>query len=73
MLLAPSGATFVTSGPRAGSLVFAGLCGESLYRVVLDPADPRWSDLSQSLISGQRCPNPSSFPVPTARNAMAAT
>jgi glucose/arabinose dehydrogenase len=38
---APSGATFVTSGPWAGSLLFAGLRGESLYRVVLDPTDPR--------------------------------
>jgi len=38
---APSGATFVTAGPWAGSLLFAGLRGQSLYRVVLDPADPR--------------------------------
>ena len=37
---APGGATFVTSGPWVGSLVFVGLRGESLYRVALDPADP---------------------------------
>jgi aldose sugar dehydrogenase len=34
---APGGATFVTSGPWANSLVFTGLRGESLYRVTLDP------------------------------------
>ena len=33
---APGGATFVTSGPWAGSLVFVGLRGEALYRVTLD-------------------------------------
>jgi glucose/arabinose dehydrogenase len=38
---APGGATFVTSGPWAGSLVFVGLRGESLYRVTLDPANLR--------------------------------
>lgn len=38
---APSGATFVTGGPWAGSLVFAGLRGQSLYRLTLDPNDPR--------------------------------
>ena len=70
---APSGATFVTAGPRAGSLLFAGLRGESPYRIVFDPADPRRADLSQSLISGQGCPNPSSSPGPPARNAMAAS
>lgn len=37
---APGGAAFITSGPWAGSLLFTGLRGESLYRVVLDPADP---------------------------------
>jgi glucose/arabinose dehydrogenase len=34
---APGGATFVTTGPWAGSLLFVGLRGESLYRVTLDP------------------------------------
>jgi len=37
---APGGATFVSNGPWAGSLLFVGLRGESLYRVALDPADP---------------------------------
>jgi glucose/arabinose dehydrogenase len=38
---APGGAAFVSRGPWAGSLVFAGLRGQALYRVVLDPNDPR--------------------------------
>lgn len=38
---APAGATFVTRGRWAGSLLFTGLRGQALYRVVLDPADPR--------------------------------
>lgn len=38
---APAGAAFVTRGSWAGSLVFGGLRGESLYRVVFDAADPR--------------------------------
>lgn len=38
---APSGATFVTGGPWDGSLVFAGLRGETLYRLVLDKNDPK--------------------------------
>jgi glucose/arabinose dehydrogenase len=37
---APSGATFVSHGPWAGSLLFAGLQGEALYRLTLDPNDP---------------------------------
>jgi glucose/arabinose dehydrogenase len=37
---APSGATFVTRGPWSGSLVFTGLAGESLYRLIFDPDDP---------------------------------
>ena len=36
---APGGATFVTAGPWAGSLLFVGLRGEALYRVTLDPAN----------------------------------
>ena len=50
---APSGATFVTTGPWAGSLLFAGLRGESLYRVVLDPADPRRVILFERLLAKQ--------------------
>jgi glucose/arabinose dehydrogenase len=38
---APAGATFVTRGPWAGSLLFTGLRGQTLYRVVLDSNDPR--------------------------------
>jgi aldose sugar dehydrogenase len=37
---APSGAAFVTQGPWEGSLLFTGLRGESLYRLVFDPAAP---------------------------------
>lgn len=37
---APGGATFVTRGTWAGSLVFTGLRGQTLYRVVLDSNDP---------------------------------
>jgi glucose/arabinose dehydrogenase len=38
---APSGATFVTSVPWTGSLLFTGLRGQALYRLTLDPVDPR--------------------------------
>jgi glucose/arabinose dehydrogenase len=42
---APGGATFVTRGPTgspwSGSLLFTGLRGQSLYRIVLDPNNPR--------------------------------
>lgn len=38
---APGGATFVARGPWAGSLLFTGLRGQSLYRLVLDAKDPR--------------------------------
>jgi glucose/arabinose dehydrogenase len=38
---APSGATFVSQGSWAGSLLFAGLRGQTLYRVAFDPSDPR--------------------------------
>ncbi len=38
---APAGATFSTRGPWAGSLLFTGLRGQTLYRVQLDPNDPR--------------------------------
>ena len=50
---APSGATFVTMGPWSGSLLFAGLRGESLYRVVLDPTDPRRVILFERLLAQQ--------------------
>lgn len=38
---APSGATFVTQGPWAGSLLFTGLRGLTLYRLTVDKNDPR--------------------------------
>ncbi len=38
---APAGATFVSGGPWDGSLLFAALRGQSLFRLILDPADPR--------------------------------
>lgn len=38
---APAGAAFVTGGPWAGSLLFTGLRGQTLYRVVFDAKDPR--------------------------------
>jgi len=37
---APSGATFVTGGPWGGSLLFAGLRGQTLYRLTLDLRNP---------------------------------
>jgi glucose/arabinose dehydrogenase len=37
---APSGAAFVSQGPLAGSFLFAGLRGQTLYRAVFDPNDP---------------------------------
>ena len=38
---APAGASFATRGPWAGSLLFTGLRGQTLYRLPLDPSDPR--------------------------------
>jgi glucose/arabinose dehydrogenase len=38
---APAGASFATRGPWAGSLLFTGLRGQTLYRLPLDPNDPR--------------------------------
>jgi glucose/arabinose dehydrogenase len=37
---APAGAAFASQGPWAGSLLFTGLRGQTLYRVVFDPNDP---------------------------------
>jgi aldose sugar dehydrogenase len=50
---APGGAAFVTSGPWAGSLIFVGLRGESLYRVALDPADPTGVFGFETLFKGE--------------------
>jgi glucose/arabinose dehydrogenase len=38
---APAGAVFATQGPWKGSLLFTGLRGQTLYRVVLDSNNPR--------------------------------
>jgi glucose/arabinose dehydrogenase len=38
---APSGAVFVTGGQWDGSLLFAGLRGETLFRLVLARTNPR--------------------------------
>lgn len=38
---APSGAAFVTQGPWAGSFLFVGLRGQALFRLTLDPDNPR--------------------------------
>jgi glucose/arabinose dehydrogenase len=38
---APCGATFATAGPWAGSLLFTGLRGQTLYRLTLDRENPR--------------------------------
>lgn len=41
---APGGATFVGRGPWSGSLLFTGLRGQTLYRVILDANNPRRVD-----------------------------
>ena len=53
LVWAPGGATFVTSGAWAGSLLFTGLRGESLYRVTLDPDDPMRVTGFERLLQGQ--------------------
>lgn len=50
---APGGATFVTRGPWAGSLLFTGLRGQALYRLTLDPNDPRKAQSFETLFEGQ--------------------
>jgi glucose/arabinose dehydrogenase len=50
---APGGATFVTSGPWAGSLLFVGLRGEALYRVFIDPTNPNVVSGIESHLKGQ--------------------
>ncbi len=50
---APSGAAFVSGGPWDGSFLFAGLRGETLYRLVLDQADPRRVVSFEKYLSGQ--------------------
>lgn len=50
---APGGAAFVTRGPWAGSMVFTGLRGQALYRLVLDPGDPRRAAGFETYLHGQ--------------------
>jgi glucose/arabinose dehydrogenase len=50
---APSGATFVTGGPWDGSLLFAGLRGETLYLLALDKNDPRKVITFKKYLAGQ--------------------
>jgi glucose/arabinose dehydrogenase len=50
---APTGATFVTSGPWQGSMLFTGLRGQTLYRLTLDPADPTKTKGLERLFAGQ--------------------
>ncbi len=50
---APGGATFVTQGPWAGSLVFTTLRGESLFRLVVDEAEPTVVHGVERLFAGQ--------------------
>ena len=50
---APTGATFVTHGRWAGSLLFTGLRGQTLYRVILDPNNPRKAEKLERLFSRQ--------------------
>jgi glucose/arabinose dehydrogenase len=49
---APGGADFVTAGPWQGALLFTGLRGQALYRLTLDPADPRKALALQPLLKG---------------------
>jgi len=50
---APTGATFVSRGPWAGSLLFTGLRGQTLYRVAIDSNDPRKAVLQERLFHRQ--------------------
>jgi len=50
---APGGATFVTRGPWAGSLLFTGLRGQALYRLTLSPSDPRKALGLEALFEGR--------------------
>ena len=43
----------MSRGPWAGSLIFTGLRGQALYRVVLDASDPRRAVSVEPLFSGQ--------------------
>jgi len=50
---APAGAAFITQGPWAGSLLFVGLRGETLYRLVPDVSNPRKIVTFDRLFAGE--------------------
>lgn len=50
---APSGATFATRGPWSGSFLFAGLRGQALFRLILDPNNPQQALGLQRYLQGQ--------------------
>jgi len=50
---APGGCTFVTGGPWDGSLLFAGLRGQSLYRLAIDKNDPTKAIALEKYLTGQ--------------------
>lgn len=50
---APAGATFVTQGPWAGSFIFTGLRGESLYRVAFHPTNSHEVASLERLLTGE--------------------
>ncbi len=50
---APSGCTFVTGGQWDGSLLFAGLRGQSLYRLAIDKNDPTKAITLEKYLTGQ--------------------
>lgn len=50
---APAGATFVTRGPWSGSLLFTGLLGAALYRVILDPKEKGKVNKLESYFAGE--------------------
>jgi aldose sugar dehydrogenase len=50
---APGGAAFINGGPWDGSLIFTGLRGQSLYRLVPDKNDPRKVVTFEKLLAGQ--------------------
>lgn len=48
---APAGATFVSQGPWAGSLLFTGLRGQTLYRLIFEPQNsPKVKQLERHLV-----------------------
>lgn len=50
---APAGATFVIGGSWNGSLLFTGLRGQTLYRLIIDEIDPRKSVVLERYLDGQ--------------------